>query len=104
MAEVPFTFNQRTYRFQCEEHDAARLTDIVKYFGAKLDELVLEHGAVGDERLILMAALMITDELFDARADVDELLEGSTAEHRSVAIRTLEADENPEPAKRRAKG
>ena len=32
---------------------------------------------MGDERLILMAALMVTDELFDARADVDELLDGT---------------------------
>lgn len=78
MAEVPFTFNQRTYRFQCEEHDAARLTDIVDYLSSKLDAIVREHGAIGDERLILMAALMVTDELFDARADVDELLEGSS--------------------------
>jgi cell division protein ZapA len=45
---------------------------------------------------------MITDELFDARADVDDLLGGSTAELRSVAIRTLEADEDAEPARRRA--
>jgi cell division protein ZapA len=36
-----------------------------------------EHGNVGDERLMLMAALTIADELFDARADVDELLEAS---------------------------
>ncbi len=102
MTEVPFTFNQRTYRFQCADHDAARLADIVAYFSAKLDGLVTEHGAVGDERLILMAALLITDELFDARVDIDDLLEGSTAELRSVAIRSLEADEEAEPAKRRA--
>jgi cell division protein ZapA len=102
MAEVPFTFNQRTYRFQCDEHDVQRLTDIVDYFSAKLDGLVREHGAVGDERLILMAALMITDELFDTRADVDDLLEGSTAELRSAAIKSLEPDEDAEPTKRRA--
>ncbi len=102
MAEVPFTFNQRTYRFQCDDHDAQRLTDIVEYFGDKLEGLVREHGAVGDERLILMAALMITDELFDARADVDDLLEGSTARLRSVAVASRDEDEDREPAKRRA--
>lgn len=112
MAEVPFTFNQRTYRFSCEEHDVRRLTDIVDYLSSKLDGMLQEHGAVGDERLILMAALMVTDELFDARADVDELLEGSPAEVRSAAIRSIEADdagsdhedEDIEPVRRRAKG
>ncbi|MET0409193.1 MAG: cell division protein ZapA [Hyphomicrobium sp.] len=104
MAEVTFTFNHRTYRFQCEEHDAPRLQEIVHYFSKKVQGLVVEYGAVGDERLILMAALMITDELFDTRADVDDLLEGSTADLRAVAIRSLEAGEEHEPAKRRAKG
>ncbi len=104
MAEVPFTFNQRTYRFMCDEHDARRLTDIVEYFSARLGGLVQEHGAVGDERLILMAALMVTDELFDARADVDDLLEGSTLEIRSASIRSLEIDEDAGPVKLRAKG
>lgn len=111
MAEVPFTFNQRTYRFVCEDHDVQRLSDIVDYLKAKLDGLVVEHGAVGDERLILMAALMVTDELFDARADVDELL-GSDYEARSAAIRSIQSDdadldhedEDLEPVRRRAKG
>jgi cell division protein ZapA len=115
MAEVPFTFNQRTYRFHCEEHDAGRLTDIVDYLSSKLDAIVREHGAIGDERLILMAALMVTDELFDARADVDELLEGSSPAARSAAIRSIRddldgqtdedhEDEDLEPVRRRAKG
>ena len=60
---------------------------------------------MGDERLILMAALMVTDELFDARADVDELLE----QHRRAQIasgttghsQSLEADAGfAEPVKR----
>jgi len=115
MAEVPFTFNQRTYRFQCEAHDARRLTDIVDYLSSKLDAVAQEHGAIGDERLILMAALMVTDELFDARADVDELLEGSSPAVRSAAIRSIgddradqrdayHEDEDLEPVRRRAKG
>jgi cell division protein ZapA len=104
MAEVPFTFNQRTYRFMCSEHEARRLTEIVHYFSTKLDGMVQEHGAIGDERLILMAALAVTDELFDARADVDDLLEGSTVEIRSAAIRSLEANDDGEPVKFRAKG
>jgi cell division protein ZapA len=99
MAEVTFTFNQRTYRFQCEEHDAPRLREIVAYFTDKVQGLVTEYGSVGDERLILMAALMTTDELFDSRADVDDLLEGSSVELRSAAIRSLAQSE---PVKRRA--
>ncbi len=31
-----------------------------------MEALLLEHGSVGEERLLLMAALTITDELWDA--------------------------------------
>lgn len=77
MAQVAISFNNRTYRFACGESEVHRLEEIVNYFKTKLDALMQEHGAVGDERLILMAALLVTDELFDARADVDELLDGT---------------------------
>jgi cell division protein ZapA len=76
LAEVAIRFNQRTYRFACGENEVQRLELVANYLTDKLEGLVREHGAVGDERLILMAALMLADELFDARADVDDLLEG----------------------------
>ena len=44
-----------------------------------------EHGPIGDERLVLMAALTIADELFEARADIDELLEDQTGKLKSAA-------------------
>ncbi len=92
MAEVAITFNQRTYRFACGENEVQRLGEIANYLTAKLDGLMREHGGIGDERLILMAALLVADELFDARADVDDLLEGSTGELKSVVARVAEAD------------
>ncbi len=99
MAEIAIKFNQRTYRFACGESEAERLGEIANYLMAKLDGLVREHGGIGDERLILMAALMVADELFDARADVDDLLDGRTAELKSVAARVAEAKPAAEPAK-----
>ena len=74
MAQVAIGFNKRTYRFQCGEDEVERLEQLANYLKTKLDRLMLEHGTLGDERLVLMAALTIADELFDARADVDELL------------------------------
>jgi len=48
-------------------------------------EVFRDLGAAGDERLILMAALLVADELFDARADIDDLLEGRTEDSKSFA-------------------
>jgi cell division protein ZapA len=84
LAQVAISFNKRTYRFQCGEADAGRLEELANYLKSKLDDLMREHGAIGDERLMLMAALTLADELFDARADVDTLLDDQTGKLQSV--------------------
>ena len=96
VADVAINFNGRTYRFACGDNEVQRLEEIAKYLTAKVEGLMHEHGNVGDERLMLMAALTIADELFDARADVDELLEGSSEE--------TEANEEPSTPRRTAFG
>jgi cell division protein ZapA len=85
LAEVAISINKRTYHFACGENEVQRLGEVANYLKSKLDKLVREHGAIGDERLILMAALMVADELFDARADVDDLLDGRTEDLKSFA-------------------
>ena len=76
LAQVAITFNNRTYRFQCADNEVERLELLANYLKSTLDSLMQEHGPIGDERLVIMAALTMADELFDARADIDELLEG----------------------------
>ncbi|HPG88889.1 MAG TPA: cell division protein ZapA [Hyphomicrobium sp.] len=85
LAQVAISFNKRTYRFQCGEDEAERLEQLANYLKTKLDSLMQEHRAIGDERLVLMAALTLADELFDARADIDELLEDQTGKLKEVA-------------------
>jgi cell division protein ZapA len=84
LAQVAISFNKRTYRFDCGEGEAERLEQLANYLKTKLDALMREHGTIGDERLVLMAALTIADELFDARADIDELLDDQTGKLQSV--------------------
>lgn len=84
LAEVAITFNKRTFRFQCGEDEAGRLEQLAKYLKSKIDALMIEHGPIGDERLVLMAALMLADELFDARADIDDLLDDQTGKLKDV--------------------
>lgn len=85
LAQVAISFNNRTFRFQCGEDEAGRLEELANYLKTKLDALMREHGPIGDERLVLMAALTIADELFDTRADIDELLEDQTGKLKSAA-------------------
>jgi cell division protein ZapA len=70
MAQVAITLNDRTYRLVCDDGEEDRLVELAGYVKARVERLRAELGHVGDERLMLMAALMIADELFDARASV----------------------------------
>jgi cell division protein ZapA len=83
LGEVAISFNKRTYRFACGENEVQRLEAVASYLTAKLDELMRQHGPIGDERLILMAALTITDELFDVRAELDDVPDGAVANRAS---------------------
>jgi cell division protein ZapA len=67
MAEVTFTLNNRSYRLRCGDGEETRLREIVSHFEAKVADVRRDFGPIGDERLLVMAALLVTDELFDLR-------------------------------------
>lgn len=73
MGQVAVTLNGRTYRLECNEGEEAHLSQLAEYVGAHVDEMRRKFGQVGDDRLILMASLFVTDELWALRADVEDL-------------------------------
>jgi cell division protein ZapA len=95
LAQVAITFNKRTYRFDCGEGDVERLQQLAEYIKIKLDDVVKDHGPIADERLVLMAAFMIADELFDARADIDDLLDDQTEKLKAMAVSAAEPQAEP---------
>jgi cell division protein ZapA len=66
MAQVAITVNGRSYRFECGEGEEARLKELAAYVKSRMDGLTREHGNIGEERLLLMTALLIADDLWDA--------------------------------------
>jgi cell division protein ZapA len=69
MGHVAVTINGRTYRFACGDGQESRVGELSAYIQGKLDALGYDLGRIGDERLLVMAALLIADELFEARAE-----------------------------------
>ncbi len=67
MGQVTVTLNGRTYRLTCGDGEEARLEILAAHLKTKVDTLAIEFGQIGEERLLLMAGLLVTDELFDAR-------------------------------------
>jgi len=67
MGQVQATINGRSYRLDCSDGQEARLRELIDFLGRKVECLASNFGQVGDIRLLLMAALKTTDELFEVR-------------------------------------
>jgi cell division protein ZapA len=73
LGQVSVTLNGRTYRLECGAGEEAHLIALAEYLGSNVDTMKRKFGQVGDDRLILMAALMVTDELWEVRRQMQEL-------------------------------
>jgi len=67
MGQITISLNGRSYRLSCGDGEEDRLRELADYVCQRIDELAGDFKQVGDDRLLVMAALMVTDELFDAR-------------------------------------
>jgi cell division protein ZapA len=80
MAQVAVTVYGRSYRFDCGDDEEARLQELATFVKGRVEELTRQHGNAGEERMLLMAALLIADELWDARAALSETPAAEAAE------------------------
>jgi cell division protein ZapA len=90
VGQVSVTLNDRIYRLVCDDGEEDRLVELATYVKAKVEHLTDEIGNAGQERLMLMAALIIADELWDARAETAAV---SASAASAVAV-------DPEPVRR----
>jgi len=79
MGQVAVNVNGRSYRFDCGDGEESRLQELAAYVRGRIEALGRQYGNVGDERLLLMAALLITDELLDARGAATAALAATAA-------------------------
>jgi cell division protein ZapA len=66
MGQISLTVNGRPFALTCEDGQEARIRRLGQYVDAKVAEFVKSVGQVGEARLLLLAALVIADELADA--------------------------------------
>ena len=69
MSQVSVTIDGRKYRLACNEGEEARLTSLAGMIDEKIGEMRSSFGEIGDQRLVIMAALTIADNLTEARED-----------------------------------
>lgn len=66
MAQLSVTINGRKYPVACDDGQEERIRGLAQYIDGKVGEFAKKLGQVGEARLLLLASLMIADELAEA--------------------------------------
>jgi cell division protein ZapA len=67
MSQVSVSIDGKMFRMACEDGQEAHLESLAKYLDGRINEMRGAFGEIGDLRLVVMAAITITDEFFEAK-------------------------------------
>ncbi len=100
MAEISITVNGRSYRMACDDGQEEHLTGLGQRFDLAIDELRAGFGEIGDQRLTVMAAILMIDRLDEAEEKIGALeeqlanLRSSGEQHELLSARFANILEN----------
>lgn len=95
MGQVSITLNNRTYRLACDDGEEGRLKLLAADVKARVEKLAREFGQSADERIVLMAAVLLADELMDLREAHEAVLSAATEVLRDAAQCSGDSAEAP---------
>ncbi|HXV74218.1 MAG TPA: cell division protein ZapA [Sphingomonadales bacterium] len=88
MGQVSVSVNNQRYTLACRDGEEDRLLSLARLVDGKVRMLTARLGQVGDTKLILMAALLLADEMDDLRTQLGRIKEGKgTASEGEAAAR-----------------
>jgi cell division protein ZapA len=67
MAQINIDVNGRPYAVGCEDGQESHLQELARLFDHQVRQVSQDMGQLGDTRLFLMGALLLADELYDAK-------------------------------------
>jgi cell division protein ZapA len=73
MAHVVVTIAGRTYRMACDDGEEARLEELARLVETKIFAMREGFGDIGEQRIVVMAAIAIADEADDTRGKIKAL-------------------------------
>ena len=86
MAQINVDVNGRPYAVGCEDGQESHLQELARLFDHQVRQVSQDMGQLGDTRLFLMGALLLADELLDARSRL-AALQGEVARLQSDRAR-----------------
>lgn len=97
MAQINIDVNGRPYAVGCEDGQEAHLQELARLFDHQVRQVSQDMGQLGDTRLFLMGALLLADELLDAKNRLAALqvevgrLQSDRARLETKAVSALES-------------
>ena len=73
MPQISLSINERSYQVTCDEGQESHLRKLAGHLDERIQDLVAAVGQVGEGRLLVMASLMVADELFEAYKELHTL-------------------------------
>ena len=86
MGEVAVTIGGRRYPVSCDDGQEEHVAKLAAYVDRRANELAESVGRVGEGRLLVMACLVIADELADAYDEMDRLQSQAKIAERRVRV------------------
>lgn len=71
MAKVTLQIGAHSYEFSCDDGQEPHLREMGELVNRRMRDLAQGVGAVGEVKLLVMAALLLADELSDAYAQLE---------------------------------
>ena len=93
MAQVTITINDRNYEIACDDGQENHLIKLSQFVDKRLRELTDVIGQVGDARLLVMASLLLADELSEVYTELGSSKNQHLTSSKSTSNFGLNSDE-----------
>mgnify|MGYP001476721667 FL=1 len=71
MANVNINFNGKDYLLSCDEGQEENLKELADHLNKKFDELKLNLGNIGENKLLLISSIKVVDEYYDLMKKIE---------------------------------
>jgi cell division protein ZapA len=72
MAQVSVTIKGRQYTIACDDGQEEHLRELAATVDQRVSDLIAQVGDLGDLRMVVMASLLVADELAETRSALAE--------------------------------
>ncbi len=85
MPQISLNINDRNYQVTCDDGQEEHLRKLAGHLDERIQDLAGSVGQVGEGRLLVMASLIVADELFEAYKEIHALkaANGGAAQRRA---------------------